>query len=257
MLPAVLIAGRSLPVYGLLAAAGAAAALACMLARCRRFGLSREDAAYIAAFGGVGALAGGKLLYLLLSLPALAADLPLLLRAPGEFLARWGAGGMVYYGGLAGCVLGAAWAARQYGVRTAAVWPAAMPALALGHAITRVGCFCAGCCYGVENAVLGIRFSASPFAPRGVPLLPVQLYEAAAELCIFCFLLWYTARPRRVGALAAYVLCYAPVRFVLEFWRGDAVRGAFAGLSTGQWCSLAALALAGVSLLRARAAAKS
>ena len=42
--------------------------------------------------------------------------------------------------------------------------------------------------------------------------------------------------------LGAYILAYAPVRFALEFFRGDAVRGVFGPLSTSQWISLAAVA---------------
>ena len=126
------------------------------------------------------------------------------------------------------------------------------PALALAHGIARLGCFCAGCCYGVPSARFGIAFSHSLSAPNGVPLLPVQLYEAAGELAIFAFLLWFTAQPRRAPyALYAYVFAYAPLRFVLEFWRGDSVRGRWAGLSTSQWLSLAALAAAAFCLRRA------
>ena len=129
-----------------------------------------------------------------------------------------------------------------------------VPTLPLIHALGRVGCFCAGCCYGVEAAEpWGIPFTHAIAAPNGVPLLPVQLYECAAELMIFLFLLWYAPRAAsKGGILRAYMLAYAPVRFVLEFFRGDVVRGIYGPLSTSQWISLAVMAAAIVWLVRKR-----
>ena len=72
----------------------------------------------------------------------------------------------------------------------------------------------------------------------------MQLWEAGAELVIFAFLLWYAGRAAGPGQmLRAYVFCYAPVRFVLEWFRG--IRpGDVRAFSTSQWLSLVVLALA-------------
>ncbi|MCI2047771.1 MAG: prolipoprotein diacylglyceryl transferase [Faecalibacterium sp.] len=238
MLPQIEWFGRIIPTYGLLAAAAAAAALCWIFFRSPALGLSRENSVYIAAFGGVGALLGAKALYLLLALPELWRDLPLLRTAPQAFWARYVTGGMVFYGGLLGALLGMRWAAGQYRVRLRDYCSVLIPAVALAHGIARIGCFCAGCCYGVENARFGIAFSVSPVAPNGIKLLPVQLIEAAAEGLIFLALVWFTAKPaRRPYTLCTYLLLYAPVRFCLEFWRGDVARGIWLGLSTSQWIS--------------------
>lgn len=99
-------------------------------------------------FGGGGALVGAKLLYLLPLLPRLAVELPLLWEEPGEFYARYLSGGMVFYGGFFGGVA-AAWGAAKYlRLRLSDFFPVLVPALPLVHAVGRVGCFCAGCCYG-------------------------------------------------------------------------------------------------------------
>ena len=125
-------------------------------------------------------------------------------------------------------------------------FPVLVPAIPLFHAFGRVGCFCAGCCYGVEAPEpWGIAFTHAVAGPNGVPLLPVQLWESGAELVIFVILLWYAARTRaRERLLPAYVLLYAPTRFVLEFFRGDSARRLYGPLSTSQWLSLAAIAAA-------------
>ena len=212
----------------------------------KRFGLSRDDCAYLYILGAVGALVGAKLLYLLPLLPRLAVELPLLWEEPGEFYARYLSGGMVFYGGFFGGVA-AAWGAAKYlRLRLSDFFPVLVPALPLVHAVGRVGCFCAGCCYGrAAPPPWGIAFTHAIAGPNGAPLLPVQLWEAGAELVIFAFLLWYAGRAAGPGQmLRAYVFCYAPVRFVLEWFRGDPARGMYGPLSTSQWLSLVVLALA-------------
>ena len=194
----------------------------------------------------MGALVGAKLLYLLPLLPRLAVELPLLWEEPGEFYARYLSGGMVFYGGFFGGVA-AAWGAAKYlRLRLSDFFPVLVPALPLVHAVGRVGCFCAGCCYGrAAPPPWGIAFTHAIAGPNGVPLLPVQLWEAGAELVIFAFLLWYAGRAAGPGQmLRAYVFCYAPVRFVLEWFRGDPARGMYGPFSTSQWLSLVVLALA-------------
>lgn len=244
MLPTITILGRELPTYGVLSIVGVVLALALMLPRCRRFGLSADDAAYLYAFALVGALVGAKGLYLLTVLPQLAADFHLLWQEPSVFMERYLTGGMVFYGGFIGGVLGAWGASRYFRLRFTDFFPVMVPALPLVHAVGRLGCFSVGCCYGVEAPPpLGIAYQISPIAPNGVPLFPVQLWECGAELVIFAVLLLASRREGpRYRLLILYALCYAPVRFVLEFFRGDSARGGLGPLSTSQWISLAVLA---------------
>jgi phosphatidylglycerol:prolipoprotein diacylglycerol transferase len=113
-----------------------------------------------------------------------------------------------------------------------------VPSVPLAHAFGRLGCFFAGCCYGVPSA-FGLEFNASELAPHGVKLLPVQLIEAGCNLLLFVLLLVLSRFCRRRGLLTGtYLAAYAVMRFVLEFFRYDAERGVFWGLSTSQWISL-------------------
>ena len=101
-------------------------------------------------------------------------------------------------------------------------------AVPLGHAIGRLGCFAAGCCFGKPTALpWGIRFT-NPAAeqlagtPLGIPLHPTQLYEAAAEFFNFLFLVWMGRRQRFAGQLiGAYFMLYGLERGVIELFRGD------------------------------------
>jgi phosphatidylglycerol:prolipoprotein diacylglycerol transferase len=113
------------------------------------------------------------------------------------------------------------------------------PSLALGHALGRVGCFLAGCCYG-KVSTLGVRFPpasvayhelaysglVAPGAPFTPALAPTQLYEAAGEGLIFALLVVLGRRRRFPGSLAlVYVMAYALLRATVEVLRGDAGRG--------------------------------
>ena len=81
----------------------------------------------------------------------------------------------------------------------------------------------------------------------GVKLLPVQLFESAADLVIFALLLLLLKKRRsRYDGLAWYCVLYGLARFVLEFFRYDSIRGAVLFLSTSQWLSLVLWLLAGV-----------
>ena len=72
---------------------------------------------------------------------------------------------------------------------------------------------------------------------------PAELYEAALGLALLPVAALLLRRPHRDGAVFRAVLAlYAAGRFLVEILRGDANRGALAGLSTAQWTSLAVLA---------------
>jgi phosphatidylglycerol:prolipoprotein diacylglycerol transferase len=140
------------------------------------------------------------------------------------------------------------------------------PAIALGQAIGRIGCFMAGDDYGrPTTAPWAVTFTDPTAAqiggaPLGVPLHPVQLYEAAVCLALFGFLVWFARRRHRDGdVILAYTVLYAIARFVLEFFRGDADRGfVFGGLlSTSQAIAVAMIAIAAITRVRSAAATSS
>jgi phosphatidylglycerol:prolipoprotein diacylglycerol transferase len=127
------------------------------------------------------------------------------------------------------------------------------PGLALGHAIGRIGCFAAGCCYGKEtHHWWGVVFH-NPLAnsitgtPLGVPLEPTQLFESAVELANFFFLMWLLKRRKFEGqVIGAFMFIYGVARFFLEYLRDDPGRGSvFGGAMTGTQLIAVGLVLAG------------
>src|SRR5262249_18724971 len=152
--------------------------------------------------------------------------------------------GLVFYGGVVGGAAAMWLYCWRYAISFALAADCGAPGLLLGHAIGRVGCLLAGCCYGR---------SAPPDLAFAVPLhgarpYPTQLYEAAGLLLLMVVLVTLSARLARFpGALASlYVAGYAGLRLIVERYRGDDVERGFviAGrVSTSQ--AIAVIALAG------------
>lgn len=130
------------------------------------------------------------------------------------------------------------------------------PGLALAHAIGRLGCFMAGCCWGGAcDAPWAVTFTSDrAHELTGVPLHqalhPTQLYELGAELLIFGVLLLLHSRARifRGHTFLSYVVLYGLVRFSLEFLRDDP-RGTFGSttLPTSQGLAIVSVVVAGLA----------
>ncbi len=95
------------------------------------------------------------------------------------------------------------------------------------QAISRIGCFLAGCCYGkiVSNYLPWSVIYTNPesLAPLNVPLHPTQLYSTLASFSIFLILRFgITKKVKRVGQITfSYLILESSSRFVVDFWRGD------------------------------------
>lgn len=239
--------------YGLLAAAGALLAML-YIKLTAPGGKVSADEELASVWGVVGCFVGAKALYLLTALPDIAANWAELTAEPMLFVQRYLAGGFVFYGGLYGALAGMFIYCRAARAPVWDILARLLPAIPLIHGFGRLGCFCTGCCYGVECESLGIAFTASPAAPNGVKLLPVQLIEAAWVFMLFAVLARMSARGqsgRRM--LGVYLLAYSLFRFVLEFFRGDAARGFVLFLSTSQLIAAASVIFAAALLWRRRA----
>jgi phosphatidylglycerol:prolipoprotein diacylglycerol transferase len=185
-----------------------------------------EDASAVLLAAALGGILGAKIYYAILY-----RDWRLLFE-------RYG---LVWYGGFILGTLAVLWTIRR---RRLAPWSSAdaiAPALPLGYAFGRIGCFLVGDDYGrptdlpwgVEFPVglpptdvanlrdqFGIEFPASMPADQLVPVHPTQLYEAG-----LAFVIWFVAlrtldRARRPGTTALVVLALLAVeRFAVEFLR--------------------------------------
>ena len=154
--------------------------------------------------------------------------------------------GGVFYGGFIGAVLATFWYTRRYQLNLWKVADIAAPAVAIGHGIGRLGCFAAGCCYGIATDLpWGVTFTDTYSGslvgvPLNIPLHPTQLYEATTNVLLGVFLIWMFRRKQYDGQIFwTYVLVYAVFRFFHEFLRADPRGFLFGGaLSTSQFIAI-------------------
>ncbi len=148
-------------------------------------------------------------------------------------------GGGVWYGGfILGALSGGLYLKCKKSLTPEYTDVAAL-ATPLFHIFGRLGCFFSGCCFGVESPIGFVYHHSMIEQANGVSRFPVQLVEAFANLCIFLLLYCLLKKGKAKGQLfTLYLLTYPVCRFILEFFRGDAYRGIFYGLSTSQWISI-------------------
>jgi phosphatidylglycerol:prolipoprotein diacylglycerol transferase len=224
--------------YGVLLAAAYLLGLKLAMTRAKSRGLDPNRALDLGIAIIVAALVGAKLLLILV-------DFDKFRQNPAEIFSVVRAGG-VFYGGLIAAVAVAFWYMWRHRMPLWTTCDVFAPGIALGHAVGRLGCLMAGCCYGRETHVpWAITFTnpeaaANVGTPLGVPLHPTQLYESAAEALILVLLLWTEkkGRPFEGRTFWSYLVLYGISRFVIEFFRGDERGVVFGTISTSQFISL-------------------
>ncbi len=136
--------------------------------------------------------------------------------------------GGTFYGGFVGALLVVLLYAHFQRVPFLVLADSYSAGLPLGHAIGRLGCFAAGCCYGKPTFLPWAVTFTNPRAaelvgtPLNIPLHPTQLYEAAAEFLNFFILVALARKQRFRGEIfATFILLYGFERGLIEFMRGD------------------------------------
>ena len=213
-----------------------------------------EDKFWILVYGlFVGAILGGKILFILVSLKSYLSGEMRIIR---DF--RYG---FVFFGGLLGAMLTGFFMVRWIQVQFLATADYLGVALPMGHSIGRLGCLGTGCCYGRPTTMpwgiaLGGPYSITPRRLWGIPLHPTQLYEAFGNIAICLFLLYYLlpkAKRKEIvpGTIfLSYIILYSIARFINEFYRGDDRGWSYGSLYVSQWISIACIL--GASVLMAR-----
>ena len=217
-----------IPSYSFFAFVGLFFTMVFLNGRLQKREISFERFLILMLFMGLGVGVGSKALFILTKIPEILQDFSL----QKTLYIIW-TSGFVFYGGLLGAVAGSWCFAHLFRIPFYSLMEVIVPSFPLFHFWGRIGCFFAGCCYGRE-ASWGVPLSSEP----GIPRIPIQLIEAACLALIFIgLLLLERTKSGRLSLLKCYLLSYSVCRFVLEFFRGDEVRGIWFGLSTSQWIS--------------------
>ncbi len=232
--------------YGFMIAVGFLVCLAVIRRLGTRAGVNVEkalDAAFLMLLVG---FAGARLLFVITRFEYFMTD-------PLAVFKVW-EGGLVFFGGpLAGIPFGW-WYFRRNKLPIWTFLDVLAPGLVIAHAFGRLGCIAAGCCYGKPTgSSWGFKFYSELVDKNlhGVPLHPVQLYEAIALILLFLGMLWVSKRKVFEGQVAVtYLLAYPVIRTLIELFRGDLIRGFVVDnlISTSQFISIL-IFLAGVIAL--------
>lgn len=229
------ILGRQISWYAILGLIGLMAALFLCAKRRRRFAIDSGDVVNLGAYSIIGILVGSKLLALACMAPDIIKNFGMI-EWGGQTIELMMKSGFVFYGGLLGVMAVSYIYCRQFGLNFVQVMELAAPAVPLFHFFGRLGCFTAGCCYGIGG-------------------FPLQLVEAAVNLLIFAaILIVQNKNMMKDKTFSLYLILYPAARFLLEFFRGDPERGFIGPFSVSQWISIGLVAAATAYLLRRRAA---
>jgi phosphatidylglycerol:prolipoprotein diacylglycerol transferase len=219
--------------YGLLVMTAFVVAFGVLLSRGRRVGIGPVRLVELYLVAAVGGMTGARLLYVL---------------AVGEPGALFSCqGGFAYYGGVIGGTVAVAAVARARALHLWKLADVAVPALVIGNAIGRIGCFFAGCCHGMPVSApdprtallpegllhgqvwlhphfpfLSTEFHAGVGRLWNEPLYPTQLWQSASALLVFVLLSWVWTRRRFDGQVTAVALMTEPaLRILNEAFRAD------------------------------------
>lgn len=217
------LAGVALPAYGTMALIGLCAAFLTALFLGKKYlEILPKDIFACAAYGGIGLMIGAKLFYVIPLLPQFFS---------GQITTRALWSGYVFYGGLFGIFLGTGFFAKMMHRNVYLYWDLLALVTPLFHSFGRIGCFLAGCCYGKEyHGIFAVQFPHNPYEPEIelVERFPVQCIESIANIGLYIFLLFCLKKRKRAGTITGiYFIVYASLRFILEFFRGDTIRGIY------------------------------
>lgn len=191
----------------------------------KHYGLDPDVASSMVVYAAIGGIVGAKIYYAILF---------------KDWRLLFDRAGLVWYGGLIGGFLACSWLIRRNKIDYLTAADAAAPALSIGYALGRIGCFLVGDDYGrPTDAWYGIAFpkgappttadslrsfgvAVDPSIPGDAVLRvhPTQLYEAGAALLMFGILMWLNRKPHGRGlAWGLFLILLGIERFLVEIVR--------------------------------------
>jgi phosphatidylglycerol---prolipoprotein diacylglyceryl transferase len=209
--------------YGLMIAIGFLAGLFVAVKTGRRNGIDSQkimDMGFLLIISGV---IGSRITYVLMNFSEYSGN-------PIRMFKLW-EGGLVFSGGLLTAIVAAWFYLRHHKLNLWQAFDVWAPAVAIGQAFGRIGCFMAGCCYGREShGFCAVTFTnPKSIAPLNTPLYPTQLFDSLSNFIIFGILMLLSARKKFQGQVILwFLIMHSTARLVIEKFRGDD-RGIFLG----------------------------
>ena len=238
MLPQIQLCNIVIPTYTLLIAIAFFIGSIVASKISNRF-LVDESTSFIAlCVAEIGVIIGGKVLYLLVNFKHLSQ----ILQNQGLFALCYKTG-FVFYGALIGAIFAIYVFCKIHKSSFFNTLSLLITITPLIQAIGRIGCFCAGCCYGIPWDGFGAIFIAGEYR------FPIQLLSSFLDGILFFVLLLISASSKiRRFEIPIYFILYAIIRIICEQFRGDIQRGFLGHLSISTIISIT-LFLSGLYIL--------
>lgn len=233
--------------YGVLVAVGLLLSYFTAIYFGKKEGIESRKVENLFVFTVIGGLVGARIAYIL--------EHPHQFNTFLDYFAVW-KGGIDWFGGLIGGAAVLIFLLKKYRLNILKIGDIAGISVIIGHAVGRIGCTAAGCCYGKPVPPdspfkdLAITFPNHPdtSAPSGIPLYPTQPAEALGNFLIFAVLFFIYRRKSFDGQiLSVYLILYGIERFLLEFWRGVTPPLPIIGLTWNQIISVL-MVLSGIAV---------
>lgn len=227
---------KQVPIYGIIIIIGLIITniIACLVIN--KYKLSIEDFFIIESYFLGFALIGAKLLYLFVIRDTI--DWSRMLEF--EYFNAYMQGGFVFYGGLIGGFIGCIIVKTLHKIEVKKYLSSLIFCIPLAHSFGRIGCYFAGCCYGIPySGPFYVEYTDIPYSLCNVKLFPVQLVESISLFVLaLIFLFLIIKKGPLVKFIPLYLINYSILRFILEYFRYDPERGKAGIFSTSQWISV-------------------
>jgi len=224
-------------------------------ARAKKAGLNPNIIADVGFWVILSAIVGARAYYVVLHFEEFQGDLLSIINPFHRGMV--GIGGLVMYGGFIGAILAGVIFFNLKKIPFSPYADACAPSIGLGIALTRIGCFMNGCCYGSAAAHCGVSFPLSSAAGmyqheiHAAALYPSQIYESAGGLLMLLIVLLLDRRKPFTGFLfLATGLLYTVLRFAVDFSRFYGTGERLGGLSHNQIVCIVLFVIFGGLILR-------
>ncbi len=204
--------------------------------------LSKDQFSSVLLIGILSGIIGGRLLFIAQEYSSMSSVF--------DIFRIW-QGGFSILGTIAGITLALAYYLKKTKIPALPFFDLIAIYAPLFQSISRIGCFTAGCCYGMPTSLpWGITYSDQLCsAPTNIALHPTQLYSSITLFFIFIFMRFVaTKKLKKPGQLITLYLALASIeRFTIAFWRADrdfCQKGFLKIFSVHQWLALILLVFA-------------
>lgn len=229
------IFGIELPTYSLMIILGIIIGNILAYRIMKKKKLCIEDFIVLETYGLAFGMLGAKLLYLWVS-----RDMITWSRIfEKEYFLALMQGGFVFYGGLFGGIIGVILVHLIHKIDVKLYFKNLIFCIPLVHGFGRIGCYFAGCCYGIPySGLFHVRYHDIEYSLCDIDLFPVQLVEAIGLFILAIVFYKLTNKKAEMKNVYLYFISYSILRFIVEIFRFDSQRGSFGIFSTSQWISL-------------------